>query len=185
MSSLHTTPRPIQARSVRAGDQVACVAATDELIPTLGGITTAQAGAGVAWHTVAHARHLDSGSAIVTGGPVWPNLNRDATLVIREQITPPGGPAPVAALTGQARGNVVVRVALDWRDPRHYQAQPAPCRICTTATQHRDPNGVAACKSCVEGEIEGKLLAFAHVLMAGGTPVDVRALTQATAGVAA
>jgi hypothetical protein len=67
----------------------------------------------------------------------------------------------------------MVRVTLDWRDGRHYvHGRPRPCRICLCSTNLRDDQGAAACKRCVEGEIEARVVAFARSLIAGHTGVN-------------
>jgi hypothetical protein len=66
-----------------------------------------------------------------------------------------------------ARGDAVVRITLDWRDGRHYErGRRQACRVCGCLTNLRDASGDAACKTCVEGEIEAQVLAFARTLIA-------------------
>jgi hypothetical protein len=65
------------------------------------------------------------------------------------------------------KGDAMVRITLDWRDGRHYaRGRQRPCRICDGPTNLRDTAGAAACKRCVEGEIEAQVLAFARTLIA-------------------
>jgi hypothetical protein len=66
-----------------------------------------------------------------------------------------------------ARGDAVVRVSLDWRDGRHWDGRrERACRVCGTPTNLREASGTPACKTCVEGEIEAEVLAFARTLIA-------------------
>jgi len=65
------------------------------------------------------------------------------------------------------KGDAMVRVTLDWRDRQHYVGgRPRSCRVCGCPTNLRDHSGAAACKRCVEVEIEARVLAFAQTLIA-------------------
>jgi hypothetical protein len=82
-----------------------------------------------------------------------------------------------------AHGDAMVRVTLNWRDQQHYQPHQLACRICGTPTHHREAGGGAACKSCVEGEIETRVLAFAQDLIASAAACRHAELVTAGSGV--
>jgi hypothetical protein len=69
-----------------------------------------------------------------------------------------------------AKGDAMVRVSLDWRGHGHWDGRRArACRVCGQPTNLREASGEAACKTCVEGEIEARVLEFARTLIAQTT----------------
>lgn len=72
----------------------------------------------------------------------------------------------ITVATTPPTGYVRVDISLDWNKPGHYDHyRELPCRICRQATALRDHLGEPAHKTCVEGEIEAKVLAFAQSLL--------------------
>ncbi|MEV0733424.1 hypothetical protein [Polymorphospora sp. NPDC050346] len=67
-------------------------------------------------------------------------------------------------MTGDAE--LVVRVHLNWTDPKHFAAESLPCRLCTTVTHMRDGRGEPCHQSCAANEIARERLGSARALIA-------------------
>lgn len=81
-----------------------------------------------------------------------------------------------ATATAKVTGHVTVRISLDWSGAGHYDGRwQRACRFCGELTNLRDDAGEAAHKTCVEGDIEVKTVAYAQSLL----PVARRAVKAA------
>ena len=71
-----------------------------------------------------------------------------------------------ATQTPALTGFVKVQVSLDWSDSSHWDGRwQQVCPFCGLNTNLRDNNGDAAHKTCVESDIEAKVLAYAQSLL--------------------